>query len=150
MSEGAYCGGCQCGEVRYTLRGEHYQVYACHCQQCQRQSASAFAMSLPVAAEDFSAQGDLSTYHRPTASGSTTACFFCPRCGVRIYHQSVRSPQLLTLKAGTLDDSAELRPVAHLWTAHKQPWLQLPPEVMTFATQPEDLPAWRLGLLQTI
>src|SRR3546814_20800125 len=41
-------GGCQCGEMRYESAGEPLALYVCHCRECQKQSASAFGMSLEV------------------------------------------------------------------------------------------------------
>jgi hypothetical protein len=41
-------GGCQCGKVRYSSRGAALALYVCHCRECQKQSASAFGMSLQV------------------------------------------------------------------------------------------------------
>jgi len=39
-------GGCQCGTIRYRLTAEPLMLYICHCSDCQKQSASAFGMSL--------------------------------------------------------------------------------------------------------
>ena len=137
-------GGCQCGAVRYTLNSRKITAYACHCSECQKQSAS--ALSVPAAAQDLTVEGTMAAYERPTDSGSRTKCWFCPECGTRIYHQSARSPDRVTLKGGTLDDPSELEPDAHLWVSRKQAWLTLPPDVPTYDTQPEDLAAWRDGL----
>ena len=41
-------GGCQCGEVRYELTGAPHKLYICHCRECQKQSASAFGISVVV------------------------------------------------------------------------------------------------------
>jgi len=41
-------GGCQCGTVRYQITAAPLAVYVCHCTECQRQSGSAFALSLAV------------------------------------------------------------------------------------------------------
>lgn len=36
-------GQCQCGAIRYESTGESLALYVCHCLECQKQSASAFA-----------------------------------------------------------------------------------------------------------
>jgi hypothetical protein len=41
-------GGCQCGKVRSSSEGAVLALYICHCRECQKQSASAFGMSLQV------------------------------------------------------------------------------------------------------
>lgn len=44
----AYTGGCQCGQIRDEICAEPLTLYVCHCQECQKQSSSAFGMSLTV------------------------------------------------------------------------------------------------------
>ena len=139
----AVTGGCQCRAITYRLAPKRHQVYACHCLECQHQSASAFALSMPVKRVDLTVDGKPAVYVRPTDSGTRTLCHFCPACGSRLYHQSERSPDLATLKAGSLDDTSALVPVAHFWVKRKQPWILLPSDVPQFETQPEDLKAWR-------
>ena len=39
-------GGCQCGAVRYRITGEATALFACHYSHCQRQSGSAFGLSM--------------------------------------------------------------------------------------------------------
>lgn len=143
MTQAPVTGGCQCGACRYEISGARPPIYACHCLECQRQSASAFGLSMPVERTRISIEGDLACYTRPTDSGSLTDCFFCPKCGVRIYHQSHRNRDILTVKPGTLDATDDIVPIAHLWVSRKQPWVELDPDVPAIATQPEDLAAWR-------
>lgn len=80
-------GGCQCGRVRYRVSGDPLALVACHCKECQRQSGSAFGMSLMVRASGFTVQGELKMFERAANSGRTLRCFFCPECGTRIYHE---------------------------------------------------------------
>lgn len=134
--------------MRYRLNCAKPQSYVCHCRECQRQSASAFAISVPVRFAWLDVSGDLRSYQRATDSGSTTDCWFCPGCGVRIYHQSARSPEIVTLKGGTLDDAARLSPLAHLWVSRKATWVTLPENVPAYDTQPDDLRMWRDGLIE--
>lgn len=148
MTEPSAIGGCQCGAVRYVLRGAR-SVYTCHCLECQKQTASAFAMSIPLLADRLTLQGQPEVYSRSAFSGGITQCRFCRSCGTRLYHQSSRSPEYVTLKAGTLDDSTGLEPVAHLWISRKQPWVILDPTIPAFDTQPENFAEWRAGLVDS-
>ncbi len=130
-------GGCQCGAVRYRLRREALVVYACHCRECQKQSASAFGLSVPFSREELEIVGELASWRRPTDSGSFTTCWYCPACGVRVYHVSDRNPDGGTIKGGTLDDTSMLKPRFHIWTSRKQPWLDLG-DAVQFPVQPSD------------
>jgi hypothetical protein len=141
-------GGCQCGAVRYTLRGGPYPLYACHCRDCQKQAASAFGLSMPVPLDALSLAGTLGEWERSAAGGRTTRCHFCPVCGTRLYHRSSASRSFVTLKAGTLDDTSDLRVQAHLWTCRKQPWVTLDPSLPAFDTQPDDLRGWRKQMME--
>jgi hypothetical protein len=139
-------GGCQCGAVRYRITGPRPPVYVCHCRECQKQSASAFGMSLPVRGGDFRVQGALDSWERGTDLGSRTRCYFCPECGSRVFHQSSATTDRVTVKGGSLDDTSRLRPAAHIWVSRKQPWVVLDPAVPAHPTQPEDLATWRGAL----
>jgi len=124
-------GGCQCGHVRYELVGAPAGLVVCHCSGCQRQSGSAFGMSLDVAAEHFELRrGTLRTFEIDCDSGRRKTCSFCPECGVRIHHAC--GDGSLSIKAGTLDDRSGLEPEAHYWTAEKQPWVSIPPGVPSY------------------
>ena len=138
-------GGCQCGQVRYAIARRPATVYCCHCRECQKQSASAFGMSLAVAIADIDFTGRMESWERATDIGTRTRCFFCPDCGVRVYHRSSGSPEYATVKGGSLDDTSWLRPSAHIWVSRKQPWIALDPAVPAHPTQPDDLDAWRHG-----
>ena len=123
-------GGCQCGDIRYRLEGEPRGLAACHCRDCQRQSGSAFALSLDVPKEAFRLlSGELKTFTVLCESGRTKECAFCGSCGTRIYHSGEWG---MSIKAGTLDDTSSLSPDAHYWTKRKQPWLQIPEGVRCF------------------
>jgi hypothetical protein len=119
-------GGCQCGSVRYRIDGGVLGLAVCHCTECQRQSGSAFGMSLAVRSDAFRlASGELAAFAVTCDSGRTKQCAFCPRCGTRIHHRV--GDAVLSLKPGTLDDTSWLAPGAHYWTKRRQPWVVIPP-----------------------
>ena len=121
-----YSGGCQCGQVRYELIGEPIRLFACHCTECQRQSGSAFGMSMVVRQDDLKITGLTKSFTRIADSGNENTGVFCPSCGVRI-HNTPRNPEgVFTLKPGTLDDTSWLKPTAMMWTKRAQGWIPMP------------------------
>jgi hypothetical protein len=122
--------------VRYRVEGEPVALAVCHCGECQRQSGSAFGMSLVVRKESFELlAGTLRRFTRSADSGRRLDCFFCPDCGNRIYHER-EGAGTVNLKAGTLDDRSWLAPSVHVWTARKQPWVRIEEGVRCFEGQP--------------
>lgn len=119
-------GGCQCGQVKYRLKEEPLALYACHCLDCQKQSSSAFGMSMWMhreAVEFYS--GQLSFWTTRDERGAQKICAFCGNCGSRIYHAAGDEPKILSMKAGSLDDTSWLQPTCHLWTKRMQPWVRI-------------------------
>ena len=130
-------GGCQCGQVRYRFEGAPLAIAACHCTECQRQSGSAFGMSLLVPENSFQlTAGKLRDFTRSSDSGRPVRCAFCPDCGTRIYHDPTYAQGILNIKPGTLDDTSWLEPTAHVWTGSKQPWTPIPEGGRCFEKQP--------------
>ena len=94
-------GGCQCGELRYESAGEPIALYVCHCRECQKQSASAFGMSLEVPRAGLRVtQGAPHFWTRPADSGRRVKCAFCPHCGSRVWHEREGPAETLTIKGG--------------------------------------------------
>ena len=130
-------GGCQCGQVRYEVVGPPKQLVVCHCTDCQRQSGSAFGMTLIVREADLRlTQGDVRRFTVTSDAGREKLGAFCPDCGARIYHKLEWRKGVLSLKAGTLDDTGALVPDLHIWTSRKQPWVTIPDGVEAHETQP--------------
>ena len=121
-----YIGGCQCRSVRYVVTMEPIRVLACHCTECQRQSGSAFGMSMPIKKDSLTVTGPTKQFTRPADSGGAVTGVFCPDCGIRIYHMVKSAPDVLSLKPGTLDDTSWLRPGSFIWMKSAQGWVPVP------------------------
>ncbi len=131
-------GGCQCGALRYRLRGEALALTVCHCTECQRQSGSAFGMSLIVPTQSFQLlTGEPKIFSRSSDSGRLVHCAFCPTCGTRIYHSPEAMKGSVNIKPGTLDDTSWLEPGLHVWTKSRQPWFSIPEGIRSFDSQPQ-------------
>ena len=126
-----YTGGCQCGSVRYVVTTEPIRLLACHCKECQRQSGSAFGMSMPVKKDSLTVNGPMKQFSRVADSGNELTGAFCPECGVRLYHFLESAQDVLSLKPGTLDDTSWLRPDRFIWMKSAQGWVPVPDSVKT-------------------
>ena len=136
-------GQCQCGGVRYEITGEPLGFARCHCTDCQRQSGSAFGLSLYVAPEDVIWTGDLATWGDVADSGRQVVRHFCPTCGTRMYHEAAEGTDYISIKAGTLEPGHDLIPRAELWTGSALPWVVMLEDVPRWPGQPENQDALR-------
>jgi hypothetical protein len=132
-------GGCLCGGIRYRVAREAVLcVYCCHCRDCQRLSSSAFAVSMVLPAAAFALlRGAPRSIVRRANSGRDIFGFFCGDCGTRLFDRFIEQDQVMVVKAGTLDDTAGLRPVAQFWTERKQAWVTLPQDQLVETRQPD-------------
>ena len=121
-----YTGGCQCGSVRYVLTAEPIRLVACHCKECQRQSGSAFGMSMLVKKDSLTVTGLTKQFTRIAYSCNEVTGVFCPDCGVRIHHVLKSVQDVFALKPGTLDDTSWLRPEHFIWMKSAQGWVPVP------------------------
>lgn len=130
-------GGCQCGTIRYEITGAPIRTIACHCTDCQKQSGSAFGMTLVVNEADFQlTKGEPKIWTSQSDAGRAKLGAFCPDCGTRVYHKPEWRKGMISIKPGTLDDTRRLKPDMHLWTGSKQPWVVIPDGVEAYETQP--------------
>ena len=132
-------GGCTCGRVRYELREDPIAFYACHCTDCQRESGSAFGLSMVVRSEGVAlVAGEPKLFGVRQPDGLHRRSLRCPDCGTRLWSEPVKFPQIRTLRPGTLDDPRAYVPYGNMWTASAQPWAGFAPGPR-FERQPEDL-----------
>jgi hypothetical protein len=129
-------GGCQCGAVRYEVAAEPRALYVCHCRECQKQSASAFGVSLVVPRDALRlTRGDVRTWSRRADSGRTLECLFCGACGSRLWHAGVGA-DTVTLKGGSLDRPPDLTAAVHIWTSRKLSGVVIPEEAVRYEEEP--------------
>jgi hypothetical protein len=132
-------GGCQCGNLRYQIVAPPLMIYACHCANCQRIAGSAFGLATTISesALEFTAAEPQVVKWRSDA-GNERFGTFCGKCGCRIAHGQLPSNGVLSLRAGTFDDTSWVAPAAHIWTRSAQPWFGFAADDILWETQPTD------------
>lgn len=120
-------GRCLCGDITYEIEGETMAVAVCHCDHCQRQSGGAFSTNVVVAPDQLTISGDIATYEDKGREGKEVSVLrrFCGSCGSPIVSVLVGRPEIVAVKAGTLDDRSDVQPNVQVWCDDKQPWVDL-------------------------
>lgn len=130
-------GGCLCGAIRYSISAPVTELRACHCRNCQRASGAGGTVGAVVPAEAFKiTQGKPKRYSAVADSGRTLHRHFCPDCGSPLYSLREQMPEMIVVRAGTLDDSNGLRITANIWTKSARSWAHIDPASKQFPGQP--------------
>ena len=82
-------------------------------------------------------RGAVSFWSRPTDTGRTLACAFCPGCGSRLWHQAADPADPLSVKGGSLDAPLDLSAAVHIWTVRKLPGVLIPASARRFPAEPD-------------
>ena len=152
-------GGCDCGVVRYRMVTGPLFVHCCHCRWCQRESGASFALNAMIEADRVAhLKSEPEIIDTPSISGSGQKIARCPSCRVAVWsNYAGAGPAIRFVRVGTLDTPDLLPPDIHIFTASKQPWIELPariPSVPEYYDResywpPESL-ARRLAILPSI
>ena len=135
-----YTGGCLCGSVRFVISESPTTVYACHCSDCQTASGSSFVLAMRVPHGSISViKGDVLETIRSREDGREKKIFRCPKCLSALWGKRLDSPEYCTVYVGTLDNSADIEPVGHIWTSDAQDWIHIPEDVLSFEYSPPNM-----------
>lgn len=130
-------GGCECGALRYQCSAVPLMAGHCHCRSCRKSSGTGHGSHLMVARAAVAITGAASVYERAADSGHKVRRSFCPTCGVAVHSEDSGFPDIVVLRAGTLDDPELYRPGARIYAAEAPSWDHMDPALRSFAGMPE-------------
>jgi len=114
-------GGCDCGGVRYEVRGKLRDVIACHCLQCRRTSGHfVAATACRRGAFRLVKQATLKWY--VAVPGFRRG--FCGECGSSLFFEEVGGERV-SIAAGSLDEPQGLKTVAHIFASEAGDYYQI-------------------------
>jgi hypothetical protein len=129
-----FAGGCACGAIRYECRAEPLFAASCHCRDCQRESGAGYIPVLGVPADAFRVtRGEPRGFTLVADSGNPTTRFFCRDCGSPLFGRPGVAPEMVTIRAGSLDDPSLFRPSENLYVSSAQPWDRMDPALRQVA-----------------
>jgi len=105
MTEEIYTGGCQCGAVRFRVRGVLGEPSICHCRMCQKAFGNYYAPLVTVTGTDFAWTRGHPKYFQ---SSNHVKRGFCENCGTPL---SFEAPDGVGLAIGAFDEPGRVKPV---------------------------------------
>lgn len=129
-------GGCQCGQVQITVKGEPLAAVNCHCLVCQGLSGAGHIFVLVYPASNVEIKGRLSQFQYTADSGKTATRHFCPQCGAQLFGTSEQMPGTYGINAACLADTSAYRPQITAYAKRVQSWDRMAEGVPAFPAMP--------------
>lgn len=117
MTETVRTGGCQCGAVRFRIRGALGQASICHCRMCQKQFGSFFGAFVAAPQDGVEWTREEPAYFQ---SSVNIARGFCQRCGTPMVY---KHPEGIEISIGSFDDRSDLAPLLQINHGARLPWV---------------------------
>ena len=129
-------GGCYCGNIRYSSKGEPQASMQCHCRECQYITGGNpnVIMIMPLEGFQFT-KGQAQEFKRNDIDNSVTR-LFCNNCGTAIGTKTPMRPNSIILKVGTFDDPSIFEPKIAIFASDKQKFHYIDKNIKSFDKRP--------------
>ncbi|KAF3397259.1 hypothetical protein DPV78_008252 [Talaromyces pinophilus] len=120
-------GHCLCRAVTYSIDVDQPLITGYdHCDDCQRQTGSSYSLVAVVPKAKLTLNGPTKSWAGKGSSGKDVHRIFCSECGSPIAHDPDAAPDIIAIKAGTLDSEIKktLKPDTEIWTVGKLPFVK--------------------------
>lgn len=137
MSNG-FGGGCLCGDVTYRSDADPMVVGHCQCVDCRKSSGTGHCTHVAVPAGAFHFRGNVTFYDRPADSGNIVSRGFCPTCGCAVFSRNAGMPEMVFVRASSVDDPEVLTPQMVVYASRAPSWDHVDPSLPAFAEMPQE------------
>lgn len=121
MSKG-FTGGCLCGSVHYECSAEPTMSGHCQCIDCRKSSGTGHSSHLAVPHGAVSISGAVTVYDKAADSGHIVSRAFCSACGAPVYSLNDAMPDLMFIRASSLDDLEVFKPEMVVYASRGASW----------------------------
>jgi hypothetical protein len=126
---------CNCGQLRVTVKGpDPERISLCHCNLCQKQSGSVFAIQARFPREQVTIEGKSTAWKLSLAKANSTeyrncvslggggTFHFCPTCGSTVWYTADADKARIGVKIGTFADPTFPAPKISGFEEYQHPW----------------------------
>ena len=114
-------GKCLCSKVSYICYSEPTAIFNCHCKDCRKATGSVFGTNLFFFENNVEINGDLSIFKHISDSGSIMTKLFCPCCGSLMFGKNNSKKNIISIRAGTIDQINKIKPTINIFMESKVP-----------------------------
>ena len=116
-----FTGSCLCGSVNYKSNSDPLVIQNCHCDQCRKATGSVYLTNLFIKEENFEIIGEVNNYTHLSDAGNNMTKYFCPNCGSQVFGKNSGRPEVITIRAGTVNEKDIIKPIRNLFLKSKVP-----------------------------
>lgn len=110
-----FSGKCLCGQVSFKSHAEPVLILNCHCEDCRRSTGAVYGTNVMVAEDQVEIHGEVSTFNHKAKSGNIMTKRFCPHCGTLMFGNSSGRTNVVSIRAGTVDQTDIIKPVMNVF-----------------------------------
>ena len=114
---------CACGALSVRAQGDPARLSICHCLECKRRTGSAFSWNATYDAARVAIEGEYRSFTRGSDDGFWVRHHFCPECGVSLFYEIERRPNMVSIPAGAFADPAFPAPSVEVYEERACLWL---------------------------
>lgn len=114
-----HAGGCQCGAVRFELKGDPRFVSNCHCLSCRKATSAAFSTWVGFKNEQVNWEATTPNFY---ASSSGVKRGFCSTCGTPLSYAGPDWDGETHFLIGAFDHPMTFSPRIEVFTEDALPW----------------------------
>lgn len=132
-------GGCLCGAVTYACAADPIVGGHCQCEDCRRSGGTGHASHMAVPKVAVVVTGEVRTFDKPADSGNMVGRVFCPTCGSPVFSYNSGFPDMMFLRASSLDDPSVFAPQMVVYTSRAPAWDLMDSTLPAFPKNPPEV-----------
>jgi hypothetical protein len=129
-------GKCLCGDISFSCDTEIKKMANGHCSDCQAATGAAFGTLVFVDNSDVEISGSPKVFKHTADSGSDMEKLFCSKCGSQLFGRNSGRPNMLSIRAGVIDQSDLIKPAVNVYMDSRIPSSPIDPALKAFPKMP--------------
>lgn len=129
-------GKCLCGNITFSGDADIKLMANCHCADCRAATGAAYGTLLFVDPGQIEISGQPKVFKHVADSGANMEKLFCPDCGSQMFGRNSNRPNMLTVRAGVLDQTDLVKPAVNVFMDSRIPSTPIDPDLKAFPKMP--------------